>query len=67
VKVAGGGSTLHIDFVQILSDVINDLAGWAVQSNQLFGARPRKTRGVRHEHRAKLTAVSGLVDLFNGR
>src|ERR1700736_3018451 len=67
VKVSGAVPRLHIDFVQILSDVINDLAGSARPIEiKLFGPDLAKLEAYATSIEPKLTAVGGLVDLFNG-
>jgi multidrug efflux pump subunit AcrB len=67
VKVENTVPRLHIDFVQILSDVINDLAGSARPVEiKLFGSDLNQLEGYATSLQPKLTAVPGLVDLFNG-
>ena len=67
VKVNAAVPRLQIDFVQILSDVINDLAGSARPIEiKLFGADLAQLEGYATSLEPKLTAVPGLVDLFNG-
>jgi CzcA family heavy metal efflux pump len=66
-KIASAAPRLRIEFVQILSDVINDLAGAARPVEiKLFGPdlNGLETYGRRLE--PKLASVSGLADLFNG-
>ena len=67
VKVNAAVPRLQIDFVQILSDVINDLAGSARPIEiKLFGADLAQLESYATALEPKLTAVPGLVDLFNG-
>ncbi len=67
VKVNAAVPRLQIDFVQILSDVINDLAGSARPIEiKLFGADLAQLEGYATSLEPKLTAVPGLVDLFDG-
>jgi CzcA family heavy metal efflux pump len=58
---------LHIEFVQILSDVINDLAGAAKPVEiKLFGERLDTLEAYAEHLAPDLEAVQGLEDLFNG-
>jgi len=67
VKVASAVPRLHIDFVQILSDVINDLAGSARPVEiKLFGPDLDQLEKYATSLEPKLTAIDGLEDLFNG-
>lgn len=66
-KVTAAVPRLQIDFVQILSDVINDLAGSARPIEiKLFGPDLARLESYATSLEPKLTEVSGLVDLFNG-
>ena len=66
-KVNSAVPRLQIDFVQILSDVINDLAGSARPIEiKLFGPDLAALEAYAVSLEPKLTAVPGLVDLFNG-
>jgi multidrug efflux pump subunit AcrB len=66
-KVTAAVPRLQIDFVQILSDVINDLAGSARPIEiKMFGPDLAKLEAYAVSLEPKLTAVPGLVDLFNG-
>ncbi len=66
-KVTAAVPRLQIDFVQILSDVINDLAGSARPIEiKMFGPDLARLEGYAESLEPKLTQVSGLVDLFNG-
>ena len=66
-KVAAAVPRLQIDFVQILSDVINDLAGSARPVEiKLFGPDLARLEAYARSIEPKLTEVPGLVDLFNG-
>ena len=67
VKVASAVPRLQIDFVQILSDVINDLAGSARPVEiKLFGPDLNQLEKYAISLEPKLNAIPGLVDLFNG-
>jgi len=67
VKVNSAVPRLQIEFVQILSDVINDLAGAASPIEiKLFGSDLAALEAYAVSLEPKLTAVPGLVDLFNG-
>src|SRR3989475_10832522 len=58
---------LHIEFVQILSDVINDLAGAARPVEiKLFGERLDTLEAYAARLAPDLEAVQGLEDLYNG-
>jgi CzcA family heavy metal efflux pump len=58
---------LHIEFVQILSDVINDLAGAAKPVEiKLFGERLDTLEAYAQRLAPDLEGVSGVADLFNG-
>lgn len=58
---------LHIEFVQILSDVINDLAGAAKPVEiKMFGEDLDTLEAYARRLEPKLTAVDGLEDLYNG-
>ena len=58
---------LHIEFVQILSDVINDLAGAAKPVEiKLFGERLDTLEAYAQRLAPDLEKVGGLADLFNG-
>ena len=58
---------LHIEFVQILSDVINDLAGAAKPVEiKLFGERLDSLEAYAQSLAPDLEGVQGLEDLFNG-
>ncbi|HEY6088285.1 MAG TPA: efflux RND transporter permease subunit, partial [Gemmatimonadaceae bacterium] len=66
-KVNAAVPRLQIDFVQILSDVINDLAGSARPIEiKLFGPDLARLEAYAVSIEPKLSAVPGLVDLFNG-
>ena len=66
-KIAAAVPRLQIDFVQILSDVINDLAGSARPIEiKLFGPDLAGLEAYAEKIEPKLTEVGGLVDLFNG-
>ena len=58
---------LHIEFVQILSDVINDLAGAAKPVEiKLFGERLDSLEAYAQRLEPALDSVAGLEDLYNG-
>jgi CzcA family heavy metal efflux pump len=58
---------LHIEFVQILSDVINDLAGAAKPVEiKLFGERLDSLEAYAQRMAPDLEGIEGLEDLFNG-
>ena len=58
---------LHIEFVQILSDVINDLAGAARPVEiKLFGERLDTLEAYAQRLAPDLEGIAGLEDLFNG-
>ncbi len=66
-KVAAAVPRLQIEFVQILSDVINDLAGSARPIEiKLFGPDLARLEAYGVALEPKLTEVAGLVDLYNG-
>lgn len=66
-KVTAAVPRLRIDFVQILSDVINDLAGAARPIEiKLFGPDLARLETYARSIEPGLTAVTGLVDLYNG-
>ena len=58
---------LHIEFVQILSDVINDLAGAAKPVEiKVFGENLDTLEAYAHRLEPKLSGVAGLEDFYNG-
>jgi len=66
-KVNAAVPRLQIEFVQILSDVINDLAGAASPIEiKMFGPDLARLEAYAESIEPKLTEVGGLVDLFNG-
>jgi multidrug efflux pump subunit AcrB len=66
-KVTAAVPRLEIEFVQILSDVINDLAGAARPIEiKLFGPDLARLEAYATSLEPKLTEVAGLVDLYNG-
>jgi multidrug efflux pump subunit AcrB len=59
--------TLHVEFVEILSDVINDLAGAARPVEvKLFGADLDALEQYAKQLEPKLAAIVGVEDLYNG-
>ena len=66
-KVTAAVPRLHIEFVQILSDVINDLAGAAKPVEiKLFGERLDSLEAYARRLQPALDSVEGLEDLYNG-
>ena len=66
-KINRAAPRLHIEFVQILSDVINDLAGAAKPVEiKLFGERLGDLESYAKSLEPKLQGVSGLEDFYNG-
>jgi CzcA family heavy metal efflux pump len=67
VKINRAAPRLHIEFVQILSDVINDLSGAAKPVEiKLFGPRLDTLERYATSLAPKLQAVEGLEDLNSG-
>lgn len=66
-KVAEALPRLRIEFVQILSDVINDLAGAAHPVEiKLFGSDMNALEAYAQKIEPSLSKVDGLEDLYNG-
>ncbi len=66
-KIATAVPRLHIEFVQILSDVINDLAGAARPVEiKLFGDDLNQLEAYARSISDPLSKVAGVEDLFNG-
>ena len=66
-KVETAVPRLHIEFVQILSDVINDLAGSAKPVEiKLFGPDLNRLEAYAKSIEPKMTDVAGIEDLFSG-
>jgi CzcA family heavy metal efflux pump len=66
-KINSAVPRLHIEFVQILSDVINDLAGAAKPVEvKLFGERLDDLERYARSLEPKLQGVAGLEDFYNG-
>ena len=66
-KVTVAAPRLHIEFVQILSDVINDLAGAARPVEiKLFGEQLDTLEAYGRRLAPELQQVAGLQDLYNG-
>src|SRR4051812_34468389 len=66
-RVQSAVPRLHIEFVQILSDVINDLAGSARPVEiKLFGPDLNRLEAYAQSIEPRITAVSGIEDLFSG-
>jgi multidrug efflux pump subunit AcrB len=67
VKVAAAVPRLRVEFVQILSDVINDLAGAARPVEiKLYGPDLNRLEAYAKSIEPKIVAVDGVEDLFNG-
>jgi multidrug efflux pump subunit AcrB len=66
-RIAEAVPRLHIEFIQILSDLINDLAGSAKPIEiKLFGDRLEELERYAERIAPRLETVPGLVDLYNG-
>ena len=67
-KVEAAVPRLRVEFVQILSDVINDLAGAAQPGrDQAVRARPRsRSRPTRRQLEPKISKIDGIEDYYNG-
>jgi CzcA family heavy metal efflux pump len=66
-RITAAVPRLHIEFVQILSDVINDLAGAARPVEiKLFGADLEGLERYARQLAPNLEKISGLEDLFDG-
>ena len=66
-KITSQVPRLRIEFVQILSDVINDLAGAARPVEiKLFGSDLNALEAYAQSIEPRLAKVSGIEDLFNG-
>lgn len=66
-EVTAAVPRLHIEFVQILSDVINDLAGAARPVEiKLFGERLDSLEAYARRLEPALDSIAGLEDLYNG-
>jgi len=66
-RITAAVPRLHIEFVQILSDVINDLAGAARPVEiKLFGERLDSLEAYARRLEPALDSVEGLEDLYNG-
>jgi CzcA family heavy metal efflux pump len=67
VKVESSLPRLRVEFVQILSDVINDLAGAASPVEiKLFGTDLSALEAYGETLEPKLSKIDGLEDVFNG-
>jgi CzcA family heavy metal efflux pump len=67
VKVQTAAPRLRIEFVQILSDVINDLAGAARPVEiKMFGPDMNALEAYAKKLEPKMAKVDGLEDYFNG-
>jgi CzcA family heavy metal efflux pump len=66
-RITAAVPRLHIEFVQILSDVINDLAGAASPVEiKLFGDDLNQLEAYARTLSEPLSKVDGVEDLFNG-
>jgi len=66
-KVSTAAPRMRIEFVQILSDVINDLAGAAKPVEiKLFGERLDTLEAYARQLAPDLEGIAGLEDLYNG-
>ena len=66
-KVESSLPRMRVEFVQILSDVINDLAGAARPVEiKLFGTDLNALEAYGKQLEPKLTKIDGLEDVFNG-
>jgi CzcA family heavy metal efflux pump len=67
-KVNAALPTLHVEFIQILSDVINDLSGSGAKPVELklFGANLDSLEAYARGISPALEKVNGLVDLYDG-
>ena len=66
-KIEAAVPRLHIEFVQILSDVVNDLAGNAKPVEiKLFGEQLDALEAYARKLEPGMEKVGGLEDLFNG-
>jgi CzcA family heavy metal efflux pump len=67
LKVASAVPRVRVEFVQILSDVINDLAGAARPVEvKLFGADLDALEGYAKKLEPDMSKVDGVEDFFNG-
>ncbi|MFL5488467.1 MAG: efflux RND transporter permease subunit [Gemmatimonadaceae bacterium] len=67
VKVEAAVPRLRIEFVQILSDVINDLAGAARPVEiKLYGPDLNQLEGYAKTIEPKIAEIAGIEDLYNG-
>jgi CzcA family heavy metal efflux pump len=66
-RIASAVPRLRVEFVQILSDVINDLAGAARPVEvKLFGADLDALEGYAKSLEPEMSAVSGIEDFYDG-
>ena len=66
-KISASVPRLHIEFVQILSDVINDLAGAARPVEiRLFGPDLNALESYAQKLAPQIAKVDGIEDLYNG-
>ncbi|MBX6332376.1 MAG: efflux RND transporter permease subunit [Gemmatimonadaceae bacterium] len=66
-KITAAAPRLHIEFMQILTDVINDLAGAARPVEvKVFGEQLEVLERYARDVSPKLTAIPGVEDLYDG-
>ncbi len=66
-RIATAAPRLHIEFVQILSDVINDLAGAARPVEvKMFGDQLDQLEAYARQLAPPMAKVPGIADLFSG-
>jgi multidrug efflux pump subunit AcrB len=66
-KVESAAPRLRVEFVQILSDVINDLAGAANPVEiKMFGADLAQLEAYAEKLEPKMSKIDGVEDYFNG-
>lgn len=66
-RIATEAPRLRIEFIQILSDIINDLAGAASPVElKLYGDRLDELEAYARRLAPRLSAVPGVVDLYDG-
>lgn len=67
VKVESAIPRVHVEFVQILSDVINDLAGAASPIEiKMFGPDLEQLEAYAEKLEPNMSKIAGLEDYFNG-
>lgn len=67
IRIAAAVPRLRIEFIQILSDVINDLAGAAAPVEiKMFGDRLDELESYARRLAPSLARIPGVVDLYDG-